>query len=96
MNPAITDSDLARLLGAGSAVPAMPAGLADRVMAGIPAQPLPALPPATAPRRHGGAGRRWLRAGLASVAGLGLATAVAAGLARTPAARPRSHPCWRR
>ncbi|WP_164157606.1 hypothetical protein, partial [Sandarakinorhabdus rubra] len=83
--PALTDADLARLLGAASAVPAMSAGLADRIMmAAMPAEPtqITALPPVTA-LRHSNAGRRWLRAGLATVAGLGLATAVAAGLART-------------
>ena len=37
ITPAITDADLARLLGAATAAPAMPAGLADRIMAALPA-----------------------------------------------------------
>jgi hypothetical protein len=97
--PAITDADLARLLGAGDRVPAMPAGLADRIMAAVPAAiTVPPLPPITAPRRrklHGQTGR-WLRGGVAVVAGLGLATAVAAGLARTPLFAPLLAPAMER
>ncbi|WP_313669960.1 hypothetical protein [Sandarakinorhabdus sp.] len=86
MMPAISDADLARLLGAGDAAPAMPAGLADRIMAALPAAAsVPPLPPAIPLRRRR---PRWLRAGVAVVAGLGLASAVAAGLARTPAFAP--------
>ena len=82
MSPAITDSDLARLLGAADAAPAVPAGFADRIIAALPtAAPVPPLPRAAEPRRRR---TRWLRAGVAVVAGLGLASAVAAGLARTP------------
>lgn len=94
MTPAITDADLARLLGAGDRVPAMPAGLADRIMASLPAATtVPPLPPITAPRQRP---VRWLRGGVAVVAGLSLATAVAAGLARTPLFAPLLAPAMER
>ncbi len=88
--PAITDADLARLLGAGGAAPAIPADLADRIMAALP---VPALPPAQPTRRRGS---RWARGGLVMIAGLGLASAVAAGLARTPFFAPTLAPVMAR
>ncbi|MBU6167341.1 MAG: hypothetical protein KGQ52_14605, partial [Alphaproteobacteria bacterium] len=79
--PAISDADLARLLGLASAAPPLPDGLVDRIIAR-----LPAAPPLPAPRRH--ARRRWLRPGLAIGASLVLASAVAAGLANPALLRP--------
>lgn len=100
MNPAIADADLARLLGSANTVPSMPAGLADRIMAALPAALLtpapvtaPPLPPVIRPRRRQ---TRWLRTSMAVVAGLSLASAVAAGLARTPIFAPMLAPVMER
>jgi hypothetical protein len=89
--PAISDAELARLLGLGSTTPPLPDGLADRIMAALPVAVLPAPAP---PRRRRPA--RWLRGGVVLVAGLGLASAVAAGLARTPLLAPALAPVMTR
>ncbi len=81
--PAISDADLARMLGLASPAPPVPDGLAGRIMAALPAD-VPALPVTAAPRR---AARRWLRPGMAIGASLVLASAVAASLADAPLLR---------
>lgn len=82
--PAISDADLARLLGAASTTPPLPAGLCDRIMAALPADPVP-LPPPTALRP---ARRRWLRPAIAIAASLAIGSAVAAGLVDVPRLAP--------
>lgn len=92
--PAITDADLARLLGLASAAPPPPADLAARLLARVRASPPAALPPIALPQSplpaaslrpaRGRPARRWLRIALGSAGSLLMATAVAAGLAQTP------------
>lgn len=104
---ALSDTTLDRLLAGSSDAPPMPGGLAGRIMANLPAQPAKAAEVAPRPnrqrhnqpreqRRPGGAGRRWVRAGIATVSGLGLATAVAAAAARTPLFAPTLGPVMER
>ncbi len=94
--PAISDADLAGLLALAGSTPAMPAGLADRIMAGVAADPVP-LPPPAAPRRPQ---RAWLRPGrsavLAITASLALASAVAAGIANPALLQPLIAPVLER
>jgi len=91
-SPAISDADLARLLGLAGNAPAAPADLVDRIMERLSLESVAQSPMAPVPALRPSRPRRWLRIGIGTGASLLIGTAVAASLAQMPALAPYLQP----